>query len=90
MDWDTGCWVWTGPVDGDGYARQGASGAKKPSRLVHRQTYEHFRGPIPDGITLDHLCLNTICCWPWHMEPVTNEENVRRMNKRRKLARVLR
>lgn len=40
--------------------------------------YEALVGPIPDGLHLDHLCRNIICVSPDHLEPVTNEENVRR------------
>lgn len=40
--------------------------------------YEGLVGPIPDGFTLDHLCRNTSCANPAHLEPVTHEENVKR------------
>jgi hypothetical protein len=33
-------------------------------------------GDIPDGLVLDHLCRNTKCCNPAHLEPVTNRVNV--------------
>lgn len=45
---------------------------------AHRLVYEYEVGPIPDGLTIDHLCRNTICVNPSHMEPVTNAENARR------------
>lgn len=46
--------------------------------LAHRAAYEMVRGPIPDGLELDHLCLNPPCVNPAHLEPVTHLENVRR------------
>jgi hypothetical protein len=62
------CWIWTGFRDRDGYGRFSAAGA-------HRVTYEMLIGPIPDGLTLDHLCRDRACVNPWHLEPVTSVEN---------------
>lgn len=45
---------------------------------AHRVTYTLLRGRIPEGMELDHLCRNTTCVNPWHLEPVTGEENKRR------------
>ncbi len=46
--------------------------------MVHRVTYETFVGPIPEGLEIDHLCRNRLCCNPVHLEAVTRKENVRR------------
>lgn len=46
--------------------------------IAHRFSYEVFCGPIPEGLTLDHLCRRTSCVNPFHLEPVTNAENIRR------------
>lgn len=48
---------------------------------VHRWMYEHVYGPIPDGLHIDHLCMNKMCCNPAHLEAVTNEENHRRFRR---------
>ena len=45
---------------------------------AHRVAYELMRGPIPDGLTLDHLCRNVGCVNPDHLEPVTMKENILR------------
>lgn len=45
---------------------------------AHRFNYERFRGPIPPGLVLDHLCRNPACVNPEHLEPVTDRENLRR------------
>lgn len=59
----------------NGYGLMKAGG--KTSR-VHRVAYKHFVGPIPDGMTLDHLCRNRACSNPAHLEPVSVGENVLR------------
>lgn len=47
--------------------------------FAHRLTYaEFYNTQIPKGQELDHLCRNRWCYCPWHLEPVTRLENVRR------------
>lgn len=70
-----GCWIWLGTISRKGYARIGV-GPK--TRSVHRMTYEMARGPIGDGLTIDHLCRTRRCVNPSHMEPVSNTINVLR------------
>lgn len=74
----TGCWLWRGNVN-DGYGRfEPRRAGKRVSVRAHRWAYEHFVGPIPAGLHLDHLCRYRLCVNPSHLEPVTNEENNRR------------
>ena len=47
-------------------------------RRAHRLYYELEKGPIPKGLTLDHLCRVRCCVNPDHLEPVTLVENVMR------------
>lgn len=47
---------------------------------AHRISWEIHNGPIPKGMHIDHLCRNTRCINPDHLEPVTLEENNRRGN----------
>lgn len=69
------CWEWQAGKHPLGYG-QFSLGAR--SHLAHRVAYEHFRGPIPVDLELDHLCRVRHCVNPWHLEPVTHQENVRR------------
>lgn len=69
------CWLWRGKVDRIGYGRTYDASKMK---LAHRVAYEFMVGPIPKGLVLDHLCRVRHCVNPAHLEPVTNEENLRR------------
>lgn len=75
---DNGCIEWTAALrNGYGQLRVWRKG-KWSGDYAHRLAYEHFVGPIPQGLTLDHLCRNRKCCNPAHLEPVTRGENVLR------------
>jgi hypothetical protein len=70
------CWLWTRSLGHGG--RYGAVVADGKSKAVHRILYELLRGPVPEGLELDHLCRNTQCVRPDHLEAVTHLENMRR------------
>lgn len=72
---ESGCWEYPGGLTVRGYAPISVGNKKK---LRHRVSYEHFVGPIPEGLDLDHLCRNRACFNPAHLEPVTRSENIRR------------
>ena len=65
------CWNWTGEISGQGYGRY-------RKKMAHRVVYEALVGPIPEGLCIDHLCRNTRCVNPKHLEPVTSRENTLR------------
>lgn len=70
----SGCWLWTG-LTVRGYGRMSICGKQV---FVHRWIYEVLRGPIPEGLTADHLCSVRNCVNPWHIDPCTKSENTRR------------
>lgn len=77
----SGCWLWTGAKNQHGYGVLSIPGAKANNfkkKYVHRLSWELLRGEIPDGLHLDHLCRTPSFLNPWHLDPVTHAENMRR------------
>jgi hypothetical protein len=76
----SGCWRWLGGhAVGRGNSHYGKVGGEDGRTLrAHRAMYEILVGPIPEGLTLDHLCKNTLCVNPQHLEIVSGSENSRR------------
>ncbi len=71
-----GCWSWSGAHTGGGYACVWWNGSQ---RTLHRVLYERLRGPVPEGLVLDHVvCEDKSCPNPWHVEPETNARNMLR------------
>ena len=75
---DSGCWLWTGSIQGGKGAGYGRLNIDYKRKLAHRVSYEHLVEPIPEGLQLDHLCRVRNCVNPDHLEPVTPSENIRR------------
>lgn len=78
---NSGCWLWTGTLDRNGYGRTTIRAAGRGRyKFAHRIAYELFVEPIPSGLVIDHKCKVHCCVNPSHLEAVTLEENVRRGN----------
>ena len=71
VDITDGCWIWKNRPGSSGYGRIDNS-------YAHRFSYELHKGPIPDGLHIDHLCRNPMCVNPDHLEAVTTRENTLR------------
>lgn len=54
------CWQWTAGKISSGY---GSFHVARMRRMQpHRYAWEVLRGPIPDGLTIDHLCRKQAVC----------------------------
>ena len=70
----SGCWLWTGAVNHNGYAVFDVGNTQV---RVHRFLYEQRYGIIVKP-QLDHLCRVRCCVNPDHLEQVTSKENTMR------------
>src|SRR5262245_17947112 len=79
---NSGCVLWLGGTNGPrGYGLIGmrsSPGGTWRMKLAHRAAYEVARGPIPAGLTLDHLCRVPSCINVQHLEAVPHRVNVLR------------
>jgi len=66
------CWDWTGSRDSNGY---GAFSIGRRGYRAHRVSYAWMNGPIPAGLTIDHLCRNRACVRPEHLAAKSSREN---------------
>jgi hypothetical protein len=69
------CWNWLKPLKPEGYGHFWFEGR---SEKAHRVSYRIFNGEIADELTVDHLCRNTSCVNPDHLELVSRVENAMR------------
>lgn len=73
VDKTDGCWVWGSSKNQYGYGTFGVG--REQSWLAHRYAWTTMRGPIGEGMSLDHICHNHACVRPEHLREVTNKQN---------------
>lgn len=74
---NTGCILFAGSEHVAGYGMMSIKGFHT---LAHRIAWELEHGPIPSGMTIDHLCRVPACCNTSHLEVVTMKVNLSRCN----------
>src|SRR5882757_241999 len=55
----SGCWMWTGCLNHDGYGRFMLNGR---CIVAHRASWQLHIGTIPAGVQLDHKCHDPLKC----------------------------
>lgn len=77
-----GHWLWVGETDKKGY---GSFWYKRKRRWAHRFAYTVFVGPIPEGMTVNHIesCRQPACVRPAHLELLSNPDNAADGNRAR-------
>lgn len=76
---NTGCHLWMGALNENGYGRVWHEGGAKQA---HRVAFEEANGPVPNGMDVDHRCHMRACVNPAHLEAVSHQENCRRAKAR--------
>lgn len=65
------CWVWQGNY----WKNYGSFHCQGGSGFAHRIAYRMFKGEIPYGLIIDHICENRKCVNPVHLRAVTLSQN---------------
>lgn len=69
------CWPWVAGISaGTGY---GVFHLGRTRKVVgaHRWAYQHHKGPIPAGMSVDHICHTRACVNPAHLRLATAKQN---------------
>jgi hypothetical protein len=75
IDKSNDCHNWKGAKNDSGY---GVAKVDGKFWYAHRLSFKINNGELVDGMEIDHLCRNRVCCNPKHLEQVTKSENIKR------------
>ena len=81
IDENTNCWNWVAHCHPNGY---GQFHIERYPYYAHRVSFVLYKGPLEstDTRVVDHICKNTRCVNPDHLDLITQSENVKRGKNR--------
>ncbi len=50
-------------------------GEPRRSRTLHKEIFEHYHGPVPSGLQVDHIDANKLNCLPDNLRAATATQN---------------
>jgi len=82
---ESGCWIWTGRIDRQGYARLSVYHADRGHyvpTLAHRLSFKAFTKKPIDGLAVCHVCDVPCCINPDHLFAAPQSANIADMIKK--------
>jgi hypothetical protein len=83
---ENGCWIWIGGKNSTNY---GYLNIGKKRISSHRFSYMWYKGGIPKGMLVCHVCDNPICCAPEHLFLGTQKDNIQDALKKGRMHNML-
>jgi len=83
---NSGCWIWLGAINSDGYGTGWRPEWEKPSQLAHRISYQAFSKNLKCEDVVAHLCDNPSCCNPEHLKLCSQKENMQDASAKKRIA----
>lgn len=77
-----GCWIAEGKPTSDGYIIWGRDEDRKPI-YAHIAAFKLWKGPVPKGYHVHHVCEKPPCCRPKCLRAVTRSVNQKQYHTRR-------